>query len=138
MEKINNLLETIASPLKPYAHWLLRIGLGISFFLHGYGKFPVLADGWLSTNLGFVTANLVAWGELLAGLGIILGGILSGTLGSLLTRISGGAVVVIMIGALLIAHSHWSFFFGERGQVLFTSEQIFLLLGFRQHLTLIR
>ena len=127
MEKINNLLENIASPLKPYAHWLLRIGLGISFFLHGYGKFPVLADGWLSTNLGFVTANLVAWGERLAGVGIILGGILSGTLGSLLTRISGGAVVVIMIGALLIAHSHWSFFFGERGQVLFTSEQIFLL-----------
>ena len=43
-------------------------------------------------------------------------------------RLSGGAVMVIMIGALLIAHSHWSVFFGERGSILFASEQLFLLL----------
>ena len=32
MEKLNNLLEGIASPLKAYANCLLRIGLGLSFF----------------------------------------------------------------------------------------------------------
>ena len=46
MEKLNNLLERVASPLKAYANYLLRIGLGLSFFLHGYGKLPI--------NEGFV------------------------------------------------------------------------------------
>jgi uncharacterized membrane protein YphA (DoxX/SURF4 family) len=71
---------------------------------------------------------MVAWGEVLAGLGIILGGLIAGTIGSLITRISGGAIGVIMIGAISIAHSNWGIFFGERGSVLFASEQLFLLL----------
>ena len=41
MEKLNNLLERVASPIKAYANYLLRIGLGLSFFLHGYGKLPI-------------------------------------------------------------------------------------------------
>tara|TARA_Y100001970_G_scaffold168497_1_gene206069 strand:+ start:400 stop:849 length:450 start_codon:yes stop_codon:yes gene_type:complete len=136
MQKINNLLETLATPFKPIAHWILRLGLGIAFFLHGYGKIPI-SEGfvnWLSSkglSGASVIAPLVAWGEILAGLGIILGGILASrmeVLGGVITRTSGGAIVVIMIGALLIAHSDWSIFIGERGSVLFASEQLFLLL----------
>ena len=70
-------------------------------------------------------------GEILAGIGILFGGLI-GTraviLGNVVTRVSGGAVGVIMIFALLIAHSDWSIFTGERGAVLFASEQLFLLL----------
>ena len=33
-----------------------------------------------------------------------------------------------MIGAIVIAHSDWGIFTGERGAVLFASEQLFLLL----------
>ena len=76
-------------------------------------------------------AYMVAWGEILAGLGIIIGGLLVNAmseLGHLMTRMSGGAIGVIMIFALLIAHSDWGIFFGERGSVLFASEQLFLLL----------
>jgi len=126
MKKLNNLLEKIATPLKPYATWLLRIGLGVSFFLHGFGKLPLDSTGWLASNLGYTTALMVAWGELLAGIGILLGGLLPKTIGNLLTRLSGGAVGVIMVGAIIIAHSNWGIFFGEK--VLFNSEQIFLLL----------
>ena len=64
-------------------------------------------------------------------LGIIIGGVLAKPmfqLGHLVTRVSGGAIGVIMIFALLIAHSDWGIFFGERGSVLFASEQLFLLL----------
>ena len=46
---------------------------------------------------------------------------------NLLTRLSGAVVMVIMICALIIAHSDWSIFIGERGKVLFASEQLFLL-----------
>ena len=136
MQKINSLLETLATPFKPIAHWIFRLGLGISFFLHGYGKIAI-SEGFVNclSSKGLsgasVIAPLVAWGEILAGLGIILGGILASrmeVLGSVITRASGGAIVVMMIGALLIAHSDWSIFIGERGSILFASEQLFLLL----------
>ena len=77
---------------------------------------------------------LVAWGEMLAGIGIIFGGLLIKSLpvlANFLTRLSSLSVIVIMICALIIAHSDWSLFIGERGKVLFASEQLFLLtLGF--------
>ena len=136
MEKLNNFFDGIANPIRGIADWLLRIGLGIAFFLHGYGKLPISEGfvGWLGSNGGpmaELTAYLVAWGEILAGLGIIIGGIIANSLselGHLITRVSGGAIGVIMIFALLIAHSDWGIFFGERGSVLFASEQLFLLL----------
>ena len=127
MESLNNFLEKLARPLSGTADWLIRLGLGISFFLHGFGKLPLDESGWLASNIGYPTSLMVAWGEVLAGLGIILGGLLSGIIGNLLTRISGGAIGVIMIGAILIAHSNWGIFFGE-GRTLFASEQLFLLL----------
>tara|TARA_Y100001960_G_scaffold332529_1_gene433396 strand:- start:760 stop:1203 length:444 start_codon:yes stop_codon:yes gene_type:complete len=136
MEKLDSLLDRMASPFKAYANCLLRIGLGLSFFLHGYGKIPISEGfvGWLSSKgvpSASLMAHLVAWGEILAGLGILFGGLI-GTraviLGNVVTRVSGGAVGVIMICALLIAHSDWSIFIGERGSVLFASEQLFLLL----------
>ena len=136
MEKLNNLLERVASPLKAYANYLLRIGLGLSFFLHGYGKLPINEGfvGWL-TSKGFSSASLIApllaWGEILSGLGILLGGLIgtkAAVLGNVVTRLSGGAIGVIMIGAIIIAHSDWGIFTGERGSVLFPSEQLILLL----------
>lgn len=136
MEKLNNLLERVASPLKAYANYLLRIGLGLSFFLHGYGKLPINEGfvGWL-TSKGFSSASLIApllaWGEILSGLGILLGGLIgikAAALGNVVTRLSGGAIGVIMIGAIIIAHSDWGIFTGEGGSVLFASEQLFLLL----------
>ena len=127
MESLNNFLEKLARPLSGTADWLIRLGLGISFFLHGFGKLPLDEAGWLASNIGYPAALMVAWGEVLAGLGIILGGLLSGIIGNLLTRISGGAIGVIMIGAILIAHSDWGIFFGEE-RTLFASEQLFLLL----------
>ena len=136
MNKLNDILEKIAFPLKPYAHYLLRIGLGVSFFLHGYGKIPIQESfvNWLSSKgipFAETTAHLVAWGEMISGIGILLGGLIgtrASITGNLVTRLSGGAVMIIMIGALLIAHSNWGIFFGERGSLLFASEQLFLLL----------
>jgi ABC-type branched-subunit amino acid transport system permease subunit len=64
-------------------------------------------------------------------LGILLGGLIgtkAAILGNVVTRLSGGAIGIIMIGVISIAHSHWDIFTGERGAVLFASEQLFLLL----------
>ena len=136
MKKLNDILEKIALPLKNYSNCLLRIGLGISFFLHGYGKIPIQESfvNWLSSKgipFAETTAHLIAWGEMMSGIGILFGGLIgtrASVAGNLITRLSGGTVMIIMIGALLIAHSHWGVFFGERGSILFASEQLFLLL----------
>ena len=67
---------------------------------------------------GLATIGLAGAG---VGIGIIFGGFLSGVLGNVITRLSGGAVVVIMIGAFYIAHADW--FITEK---LFKEVQIFL------------
>ena len=135
MIPINSFLNRLFSPLYNYAHFLLRITLGISFFLHGYGKFKII-DGFTSFlgSQGILYPKLmtylVAWGEMLAGITIIIGGLLINSLpilANLLTRISAFSIIIIMLCALIIAHSDWSIFIGERGKVLFASEQLFLL-----------
>ena len=129
MNKLNNLLESIANPLMPITPWLLRLGLGISFILHGVGKFPLPPERMVTwfESMGYMypelVTSLVALGEVGAGAGIILGGLLNNKVGDLVTRLSGGAVGVIMIGAILIAHSDWLV-----TPKLFMSEQIFLFL----------
>ena len=136
MNKINETLDNIARPISGLAEWLLRIGLGISFFLHGYGKMPMGEGfiGWLASKgvpAAGAMAHMVAWGEMLAGIGIIVGGLIASRAeqaGHLITRLSGGAVLFIMVWAMIIAHSNWGIFFGERGSVLFASEQLFLIL----------
>ena len=68
-----------------------------------------------------LVATAVSVGEMGAGVGIILGGFFSNTLGNLLTRLSGAAVCVIMIGAFYLAHADW--FITAK---VFKTEQIFL------------
>ena len=124
---ISAYLDNVAKPFMSLSPWLLRLSLGTSFILHGLGKFPMPADGMvkLFENKGILfpelTASLVALGEVGAGAAVIIGGFLGAT-GHLVTRLGGGAVAVIMIGALLIAHPDWLI-----TQKLFMSEQIFLL-----------
>ena len=129
MSKLNNTLDSMAKPFTGIAPWLLRLSLGISFFLHGYGKFPLPPQKmvvWFESK-GIVwpelITSLVALGEVIAGVGIVVGGLLFNQLGNLITRLSGGAVVVIMIGAFAIAHPDWFI-----TKDLFMSEQIFLFI----------
>ena len=129
MNKINNLLESMAKPLMPITPWLLRLGLGISFILHGSGKFPLPPEKMVTwfESMGYMypelVTSLVALGEVGAGAGIILGGLVNNNIGNVITRLSGGAVAVIMIGAIFIAHADWLV-----TKKLFMSEQIFLFI----------
>lgn len=120
--------DAIAKPFMGITPWILRLSFATSFILHGLGKFPMPADGLvrLFESKGIfmpeLTASLVALGEVGAGALIVLGGLFGTTLGHILTRLGGGMGLVIMIGALSIAHSDWFI-----TQKLFMSEQIFLL-----------
>ena len=126
---MNNFLESVAKPFLPITPWLLRLGLGTSFILHGLGKFPLPPEKMVTwfESMGYmypeIVTSMVAIGEVAAGAGIIIGGLINSSTGTLITRLSGGAVVVIMIGAILIAHSDWLV-----TKKLFMSEQIFLFI----------
>ena len=129
MKRLYCYLDNLSKPMAPISFWLLRLGLGVAFFLHGFEKFPLPPENmtkWF-TKLGFafpeLTTSAVAVGEVGAGLGIVMGGLVKGHVGNIITKVSGGAVVVIMSGAFIIAHSDW--FFTSR---LFMSEQIFLFI----------
>ena len=126
---MNKYLDAMAKPFMPITPWLLRLGLGVAFIYHGIGKFPLPPERMVTwfESMGYmypeIVTSMVAVGEVAAGAGIILGGLVSGHVGNLITRLSGGAVVIIMIGAILIAHSDWLI-----TKKLFMSEQIFLLI----------
>jgi putative oxidoreductase len=127
MKNLDNKINNILGGLDFLAPWLIRLGLGIAFIIHGYNKFPLPPQG-LINYFGFspALATFVALSEVFAGIIIIVGGLLNNSLGNLITRLGGLMVVVVMIFAFSIAHQEW--FITIK---LFTSEQIFLfLIGF--------
>ena len=127
MKNLDNKINNILGGLDFLAPWVIRLGLGIAFIIHGYNKFPLPPQG-LINYFGFspALATFVALSEVFAGIIIIVGGLLNNSLGNLITRLGGLMVVVVMIFAFSIAHQEW--FITVK---LFTSEQIFLfLIGF--------
>ena len=127
MINLDNKVNNILGGLDFLAPWLIRLGLGIAFIIHGYNKFPLPPQG-LINYFGFspALATFVALSEVFAGLIIIVGGLFNNSLGNLITRLGGLMVVVIMVFAFSIAHQEW--FITVK---LFTSEQIFLFfIGF--------
>ena len=124
MQYLNKKIDQIFNNFIFITPWLLRLGLGISFIFHGYGKFP-LPPQKLIDYFGFsdTLASFVAISELTAGILLILGGFIKSHLGELTTRFGAILIVIIMTVALSLAHRDW--FITPK---LFMSEQIFLLL----------
>ena len=124
MECLNRKIDQLFNNFIFVTPWLLRIGLGVSFIFHGYGKFP-LPPQKLIDYFGFseALASFVAISELVAGILLIFGGFIRNHLGSLITRFGALLIVIIMLFALGLAHQDWLI-----TPKLFMSEQIFLLL----------
>ena len=94
---------------------LIRLAPGIVFFVHGaqkvFGWFgghglAVTVEGMSKAGMPSIVAYLVSFGELLAGLGLIVG---------LLTRIAAAGMFIEMLGAVLIVHMKYGFFAEHRG-----------------------
>jgi putative oxidoreductase len=93
---------------------IVRLALGIIFFMHGGQK--VL--GWfggqgltatvqmMSANLPAVLAYMVAFGELLGGIALIVG---------FLSRLAASGILIIMIGAVVTVHGKNGFFLQNQG-----------------------
>ena len=87
------------------ANWLIRIPLALVFILQGLQKLPVNIEDAQAFGLPMSVWFFVAWGELFAGIGLLVGGLtiaLKDGVGDVLTRFSGMVICGIMTGVILI------------------------------------
>ena len=125
MQNLNIKLNNFFSNIDALASLILRFGIGIAFIIHGAKKFPLPPQGLIEYfDLSPAIASTVAISELLSGLVLIISGFIKNPLGNMLTRLSGLNITILMISILAFAHQDW--FITTK---LFTSEQIFLLIG---------
>ena len=96
------------------SHWLFRIQLAIVFIQQGIMKIPVSAEEAATFGLSYLVWWFVAYGELLGGIGLIVGGIMNKPylpildrcyipdIGDAITRFSGITLCCIMTGVIWI------------------------------------
>ena len=125
MQNLNKKLNNFFLNIDALASLIFRFGIGIAFIIHGLNKFPLPPQGLIDYfDLSPVIASAVAISELLSGLILIISGFIKNPIGNLLTRLSGLNISILMISILVFAHQDWLI-----KTKLFTSEQIFLLIG---------
>ena len=102
--RIKNLLERL--PEFCMSHWLLRIPLVVVFLQQGFSKLPVTVEGAESFDLPYIVWWFAAYGEIGAGIGLLVGGIMMYSwwswIGDLLTRFSGFVIGCIMTGVIWV------------------------------------
>ena len=88
------------------SHWLIRIPLIIIFLQQGIAKLPVTVEGAESFDLPYIVWWFAAWGEVGAGLGLLVGGLFPKKylweLGDIITRFSGITICSIMTGVIWV------------------------------------
>ena len=102
--RVKNLLERL--PEFCLSHWLLRIPLVIVFLQQGFSKLPVTMEGAESFDLPYIVWWFAAYGEIGAGFGLLIGGVMMYSwwswIGDLITRFSGFVIGCIMTGVIWV------------------------------------
>ena len=125
MQNLNNKINNFFSNIDALASLIFRLGIGVAFIIHGINKFPLPPQALIEYfDLSPALATFVALSELSAGFILIAGGFIKNPFGNLLTRLAGFTIIIMMVNIFAIAHPDW--FITKK---LFTSEQIFLLIG---------
>jgi len=107
------MFRTLPRPLADLALLVVRLGLAVVLFAHGYQK--LVTNGWQATADGFAGMG-IALPEAAAtfAIAVELGGAVLLVLGAL-TAVAGLLVVANMLGALYYAHAANGIFAGEAG-----------------------
>ena len=93
-----------ARPGAAQAHWLLRLPLALILAQNGLNKFPLSADAAAGFGLPLPLWALAAVGELAVAALLILGGLVRGSMGDLITRLAGAGLAAIVAGVIYVAY----------------------------------
>ena len=110
------------------SHWLFRIPLAIVFLQQGLSKFPVTVEGAESYDLPYIVWWFAAYGEIGAGIGLIIGGAIIWQklkeINEIITRFSGITICCIMTGVIWVGQpdSFWDV-------ILYDNIHVFLWVG---------
>ena len=126
-----SILERISNRIPEFclSHWLLRIPLAIVFLQQGISKLPVTIEGAESFDLPYIVWWFAAYGEIGAGLGLIVGGLMANKwwwpwIGDYVTRFSGITICCIMTGVIWVGQPE-SFM----DVILYDNLHVFLWVG---------
>tara|TARA_B100000900_G_scaffold396142_1_gene395186 strand:+ start:1172 stop:1585 length:414 start_codon:yes stop_codon:yes gene_type:complete len=104
MSRLKNIVNRI--PEFCMSHWLIRIPLAIVFLQQGFSKLPVTIEGAESFDLPYIVWWFVTYGEIGAGIGLLVGGLVFykaiAELQDIITRFSGITICSIMTGVIWI------------------------------------
>ena len=103
------MLSSVVSRIPEFcmSHWLLRIPLAIVFIQQGLSKLPVTIEDAESFELPYIVWWFAAYGELGAGVGLLVAGALATwawgrDYGDMLTRFCGITICSIMTGVIWV------------------------------------
>ena len=103
LRKINQMLPEFKG-----SNWLIRIPLAIVFIQQGFSKMPFDPSTAEAYGLSLIVWSMVIISELLAGFGLLFGGILRSLgifslIGDFLTRFSGTIMVCVITGVIILS-----------------------------------
>ena len=133
-----NFISNLSSRLPEFclSHWLLRVPLAIVFIQQGLSKLPVTIEGAESFDLPYIVWWFAAYGELGAGIGLLIGGLMTKPyfpildkcyipdIGDMLTRFSGITVCSIMTGVIWVGEPE-----SLMDVILYDNLHVFLWVG---------
>ena len=131
------MLSSVVSRIPEFcmSHWLLRIPLAIVFIQQGLSKLPVTIEDAESFELPYIVWWFAAYGELGAGVGLLVAGMLATwawgrDYGDVLTRFCGITICSIMTGVIWVGEpaSFWDVILYDNFHVLLWVGGLFFAL----------
>ena len=92
-------------PAVQWADCLLRLPLAAIILQQASYKLPLNAEDAAAYGLPVLLWGLAAFGELAAGAGLLVGGLIRNWFGDAVTRLAGLGIAIIVAGVLVVAYA---------------------------------